>query len=185
MTASGPDRTIGGGVIWITGERGAGKSTAAAALAAQMRLRGVSPVVLDGDVIRSAVDPEGRLSHLPRRQVAEMHVRVARLIHAQGHLVVVATVSGFHDVQRGNRETIQPYVEIYLRTTRAEAVRRTADRPVSGGDAAQEVTFESPIAPDLTLDDTFDARRASDATWLCEQVLKRLAMKPPTAGAHT
>ena len=82
-----------GGVIWLYGLSGAGKTTLAQQAAWRLRAKGKQVVVLDGDELRSglcrglAYTEEDRLENV--RRAAEL----ARLLSVQGFLVLVALMT--------------------------------------------------------------------------------------------
>lgn len=111
-----------GRVIWITGLSGAGKSTLARALAARLP----HAVLLDGDDLRavlgatsSSFDRDGRLA------LAQTYARLCKLLADQGHTVIIATISLFHEIHAWNRENLPGYLEVFLDVP--EEVRRKRD----------------------------------------------------------
>lgn len=111
-----------GRVIWITGLSGAGKSTLARALAARLP----HAVLLDGDDLRavlgatsSGFDRDGRLA------LAQTYARLCKLLADQGHTVIIATISLFHEIHAWNRENLPGYLEVFLDVP--EEVRRKRD----------------------------------------------------------
>lgn len=111
-----------GRVIWITGLSGAGKSTLARALAACLP----HAVLLDGDELRavlgatsSGFDRDGRLA------LAQTYARLCKLLADQGHMVIIATISLFHEIHAWNRENLPGYLEVFLDVP--EEVRRKRD----------------------------------------------------------
>ena len=89
-----------GRVIWITGLSGSGKTTLAKAL--QKELPG--SILLDGDELREAL---GSANHgfdvESRKKLAKTYARLAGLLARQGFIVLVATISLFHDLHAWNR----------------------------------------------------------------------------------
>lgn len=80
-------------VIWMTGLPGAGKSTIAQALQAQLLSEGAKVVVLDGDVIRAGLCADLGFSDMDRIENVRRIAHVAKLFQQTGHVVVVATIS--------------------------------------------------------------------------------------------
>lgn len=144
-----------GRVFWITGLSGAGKSTLARALQARLP----QSILLDGDELRavlgatsSGFDRESRL------RLAATYARFCKLLAEQGHTVIMATISLFHEIHAWNRENLPGYREIFLDVP--EDVRRRRDpkglyaaaqagvvRRMAGG----ETPVDLPQAPHLVL----------------------------------
>lgn len=144
-----------GRVIWITGLSGAGKTTLARALGARLP----HAVLLDGDDLRavlgatsSGFDRAGRLA------LAQTYARLCKLLADQGHTVVIATISLFHEIHAWNRENLPGYLEVFLDVP--EDVRRQRDpkglyAAAQAGNvrhmAGAETTVDFPQAPHITL----------------------------------
>lgn len=115
-------------VIWITGLSGAGKSTLARELVARLRSDGHSVVMLDGDELRGVFGAtatnaqnhgrEGRLA------LAMQYAGLCKIIAAQGHIVVIATISLFREVHAWNRTHLPGYFEVHLKVPLEELRRR-------------------------------------------------------------
>lgn len=104
-----------GKVVWITGYSGVGKSTIARRVQRVLGLRGREAVLLDGDEVRAAVaDPGCGHDRVGRIANAYRIARLARLLASQGALVIVATMSLYHEVHEWNREHLPGYLEVLL-----------------------------------------------------------------------
>jgi cytidine diphosphoramidate kinase len=150
--------TTAGGVVWITGLSGAGKTTVAGLVADRLRAGGRPPVLLDGDRVRAVLGPLGfdlPLGYdLPsRRALAAGYGRLAGELAGQGHLVLCATVSMFHAVHAWNRAHLPNYLEVWLRVP-LEHLRRRDTRGVYAGGSAVGAGIEPqlPTAADLVID---------------------------------
>ncbi len=82
-----------GGVFWMTGLPGAGKSTLACAAERLLFDRGVDVVVLDGDTLRSRLNKDLGFSDEDRTENVRRTAAVARLMADQGLVVLVALIS--------------------------------------------------------------------------------------------
>ena len=110
-------------VFWITGLSGAGKSTIGFNYYQRLLSRGVSAVFLDGDELRLIMGGEG-YDMETRKNLAFRYSRLCKLLSDQNINVVIATISMFHDVQNWNRLNIDNYVEIYIKVSLDELVKR-------------------------------------------------------------
>lgn len=100
-----------GRVIWITGLSGAGKTTLAKALQPQIP----GSILLDGDELREALgSSRGGFDRESRLELARVYSRLAGLLARQGHTVIVATISLFHELHAQNRAMLPGYIEIFL-----------------------------------------------------------------------
>ena len=149
------------GVLWLTGERGAGKSTLARWLASRADRSGARVEILDDDTV-GPLFPVGTTA-------AEQDLRVRRLawlasrLEAHGAAVIVAVDSPEEDARRYARSVASELVEIHLHAApNALAARREAR-----GDTA----FEAPVQPELRLDTgrlSLDEAGAEVIAWLQE-----------------
>lgn len=152
-----------GATIWLTGLSGAGKSTIAEALAAELTERGHRTQILDGDELRTNLSAglgfsrEDRTTHVTRVGfVAEMLAR-----HGVISLVpVIAPYADARDAVRKHHELHgTPYHEVYVATSLRECRRRDV-KGLYAKAATGELTgmtgiddpYEPPQHPDLTID---------------------------------
>ncbi|MGA4837589.1 adenylyl-sulfate kinase [Streptomyces sp. G45] len=175
-----------GGVVWITGLAGSGKSTVAQLL--RHRLEDRSPVLLDGDRLRGVLPYRPGHSAGERRRLALFYARLACELATQGHLVLCATVSLFHEVHAWNRAHAPGYVEVWLRVPLDELRLRGA-RPHlygpadgRGGDAdtvGVGIPAEFPVRPDLAIDNYGDVTPVVAA----DRIAALLAVRAPRPSA--
>ena len=106
-------------VIWITGLSGAGKTTVAKELNLRLQERGLQPVLLDGDVLRSLFKNTEVISETYNREarlkLALKYAHMCKILSAQGFTVVIATVSMFREVYTWNRANFPNYFETNLK----------------------------------------------------------------------
>lgn len=113
-----------GSVIWITGLSGAGKTTLAEKVASELRNDGWPVVLLDGDVLREAMDIETLHNSDERLAVANKYAKICQMLASQGLVVVIATISLFSEIHTWNRKNLPKYIEIFLKVPMFELIRR-------------------------------------------------------------
>lgn len=79
-------------IIWITGARGAGKTT----LAKQMQKEMPRAILLDGDDMRASISTELGFSDKDRMTNNVRIARLARVLASQGMPVIVSTICPPH-----------------------------------------------------------------------------------------
>lgn len=75
-------------IIWITGERGAGKTT----LAKQLKGEMPNAIILDGDEMRESISTELGWDKADRIKHNLRVARLAKKLEAQGFPIIVATI---------------------------------------------------------------------------------------------
>ena len=130
------------GVMWLTGERGAGKTALARWLFAHADRAGARVAILDDDTVGSLFPAGGSR--------AEQELRVRRLawlasrLEAHGAAVIVAVDASEEDARRFARTVASDFVEIHLHAA--------PDVLASRGGARDLVAFEAPVQSELQLD---------------------------------
>lgn len=136
----------GGGVIWITGISGTGKTTVATLLAERLRQLGRPVAHLDGDAIRRSLPMHG-YSRDERLALAFHYSGLATILSSQGLTVIVSTISLFAEVHRRNREHFPCYLEVLLSAPREVLLQRDAAGLYSGHQRDPVISID--IAPEL------------------------------------
>ncbi len=103
-------------VIFFTGLSGAGKTTIAKALVAELEKRQFIPVLLDGDEVRTAIQLTA-FDEATRKQHNRSVGALAALLEKQGHIVVVALIAPYLEVRKEIRNNCQRFFEVYVCTS--------------------------------------------------------------------
>jgi len=114
-----PDEQPTGVTVFLTGLSGAGKSTVADALVAQLAAEGRSVTVLDGDVVRTHLSSELSFS----REHRDLNIRrigwVAGEVVKHGGTVVVAAIAPYEAAREEARALVEKqgrFVLVHLAT---------------------------------------------------------------------
>lgn len=111
-----------GGLIWITGLSGSGKTTIAKELVKYYQNKAI---LIDGDEIRKVLDlSSSRYDYEGRKHVAFTYARLCNLLSNQGFLVICATISMYDEVRQWNKDNNKYYCEIFLDIDEAERKKR-------------------------------------------------------------
>ncbi len=143
---------MSGVVAWFTGLPSSGKSTLAAEVAGELRLRGIIAVMLDSDEVRKALVPSPGYDDDSRAALYATLARLAMLLARQGHVVLVPATA-HRRVFRADARAIAPqFLEIFVDTPLEECRRRDAKGLYAAGDAQVPgvgVAYEPPLAPEI------------------------------------
>lgn len=150
----------GGGILWLTGLSGAGKSTIARLAQEQLFARGCQVFVLDGDNIRHGLSRDLGFSASDRHENLRRVAEVAALFANAGMIVITAFISPYEKdrelaraVAKGDAHIV--YVRASLKICEKRDVKglyrkaRTGKIPQFTGISAP---YEEPKNADLVLD---------------------------------
>lgn len=139
------------GIIWLTGNTGAGKTSIAYLLKERM-----NAVVLDGDELRASISTDLGFSPEDRDEHNMRVARLAKVLNAQGFNVVVSVIAPFQATRDKITEIINPYW-IYIK----------------GGETREDAPYEVPKNPDITIDPSEESLLAS-----LEKIIKEVGKLP-------
>ena len=173
-----------GAVVWLTGLSGAGKSTVAQALEAELFARGMHTYVLDGDNIRHGLNsnlgfsPEDRVENI--RRVSE----VAKLMADAGTVAITAFISPYKIDRRrareialeGKAEFIEVFVDAPLRVCEERDPKQLYKKARAGeirNFTGIDAPYEPPEDPEITVH-TDEQSVEESVSVILEQLLPRL-----------
>ena len=145
-----------GGIVWITGLPGAGKSTLARRVVDRIRRASIGCVLLDGDDVRSALQlPAGR-GATERDGFYAALAALAALLADQGLTAVVAATANREVYRERARSLTRRYVEVHVATPAAECERRDSKGLYAAARAGRatgvpgvDAPYEVPSHPDV------------------------------------
>jgi adenylyl-sulfate kinase len=150
----------GGLTLWFTGLSGAGKSTIADIVEAELRGRGLRVETLDGDVVRTNLSKGLGFSKEDRDTNIRRIAFVADLLSRNGVVAITAAISPYREIRDEARATMGArFVEIFVKASVDECARRDVkglyEKAFRG--EIKEFTgvsdpYEPPLDPELTVD---------------------------------
>jgi adenylyl-sulfate kinase len=162
-----------GFTLWFTGLSGAGKSTIADLVIAELERRGRLTEPLDGDVVRTHLSKGLGFSKADRDTNIERIGWVAGRITRHGGVAVVSAISPYRETRalaRAMVEPFGPFVEIHVHASVEECARRDVKGLYAKAFAGEIAEFtgvsdpyEAPEDPDLMLDTEQEDPAASAA----------------------
>ncbi|MFK0299356.1 adenylyl-sulfate kinase [Brevundimonas sp. NPDC090276] len=162
-----------GGVVWLTGLSGAGKSTVAQALQQSLHGRGCRTVLLDGDNLRHGLNRDLGFSDADRAENVRRTGEAARLFAEAGVIAICALISP----RQADRDAVRAlfdgdgFVEVFVEAS-LESCRARDPKGLYARASAGVITdftgiaapYETPTAPDLMVaTEQLSPSRAADA----------------------
>jgi adenylylsulfate kinase len=151
-----------GFTLWFTGLSGAGKTTIAEFVGAELERRGLAVEYLDGDVVRTHLSKGLGFSKQDRDTNIERIGWVASRLTRHGAAVLVSAISPYEETRRRARDMVEehgPFVEVFVAASVEECARRDVkglyEKAFSG--EIKEFTgvsdpYEEPSSPELRID---------------------------------
>src|SRR5437588_10587527 len=151
-----------GFTLWFTGLSGAGKSTIAELVGAELEKNEHKVEYLDGDIVRTHLSKGLGFSKEDRDTNVERIGWVASRLTRHGAAVVVSAISPYAEARQKARELVEefgPFIEIHVATPVEECERRDVKGLYARARAGEipEVTgisdpYEEPESPELRLE---------------------------------
>jgi ATP sulfurylase/adenylyl-sulfate kinase len=153
-----------GFVVWFTGLSGAGKSTIAGELRAELTRRGRHVELLDGDEIRTHLSKGLGFSKEDRDTNIRRIGYVARVVARSGGVAITAAISPYRDVRDEVRKETPGFVEVFVRCPLDTLVERDTKglyRKALAGEIANFTgvndPYEEPLEPEVVCDTSVEA----------------------------
>jgi len=145
--------------VWFTGLSGAGKSTIAEILVAELRRRGRYVELLDGDEVREHLSKGLGFSKEDRDTNIRRIGFVASLLARNGVVAVTAAISPYRSLRDEVRGWIDNFVEVHVATSLEDCEARDVKGLYAKARAGEipEFTgvsdpYEAPFAPEIRIE---------------------------------
>lgn len=151
-----------GGVIWLTGLSGAGKSTIARALEHELLTSGILAAVIDGDQLRTGLSSDLDFSESGRRENIRRATELAGAMAGAGVVVIAALISPLRDDRMRCATRLQQlgisFLEVFIsapldvcETRDPKGLYRKARLGQIGKFTGIDSPYEPPLTPDLEI----------------------------------
>jgi adenylylsulfate kinase len=145
--------------VWFTGLSGAGKSTIAELVIAELRRRGRRVELLDGDEVREHLSKGLGFSKEDRDTNIRRIGFVASLLARNGVVAVTAAISPYRSIRDEMRGRIENFVEVHVATPLADCEARDVKGLYARARAGEipEFTgvsdpYEEPLHPEIRVE---------------------------------
>lgn len=173
-----------GCTLWFTGLSGSGKSTLSQLVASRLRALGARVEVLDGDITRTLLCQGLGFSREDREENIRRIGFVCELLSRNGVIAIAAAISPYRSSRDELRKRIPNFIEIHMNCPVEVLIERDVKglyKKALAGEIKQFTgisdPYESPIAPELTIDSSSESIEASVAKIL--RHLEQLNIIPP------
>jgi adenylyl-sulfate kinase len=144
--------------LWLTGLSGAGKTTIARALEAELQARSLRVERLDGDVVRDGLTRDLGFSKEDRNKNIERVTFVAKLLSRNGVGVIASFISPYREARDKARRETTNFVEVFVDAPLATCAARDVKGMYAKAFAGQIKDFtgvndpyETPDAPEIVV----------------------------------
>lgn len=178
-----------GFTVWLTGLSGAGKTTVAAAVEAELLRRGLRVERLDGDTVRQGLTRDLGFSKADRDKNIERVTFVAKLLSRNGVAVLCAFISPYREARALARRETTNFIEVYVAAPLAACAARDTKGLYAKAFAGEIPDFtgvndpyEAPETPELVLHTDRETPAESAARLLT--YLEERGLIPALAAKH-
>lgn len=155
---------MSGFVVWFTGLSGAGKTTVANIVEAELEQKGYVVDHLDGDIVRTHLSKGLGYTKEDRDENIHRIGWVASRVARAGAAVIVSAISPYEEARRHARSLVEPhapFIEVYVATPLEECARRDPKglyRAAFAGEiddfTGVSAPYETPSGPEVVIDTT-------------------------------
>jgi len=159
-----------GFTLWMTGLSGAGKTTIAKIVEAELKRRGVKVERLDGDVVRQSLTRDLGFSKEDRDKNIERVMFVAKLLSRNGIGVIASFISPYRAVRDMVRRETTNFIEVFVNAPLEVCIERDVKGMYQKALAGEIPNFtgisdpyEPPLNPEIILNTHLETPEESAA----------------------
>ncbi len=147
-----------GFAVWITGLPASGKSSVTAALAADLRSRGIEFEVLESDVLRRILTPVPRYDEAERNFFYGAMAWIGRILVSHGVAVIFDATANRRAYRDRARGEIPRFLEVFVDCPASvceardpKGIYRRAREGTAPNVPGIQAAYEPPLSPDLVV----------------------------------
>ena len=161
--------------MWLIGPSASGKTTVSKILFEKIKKK-FNLVVVDGDQVRELYENNLGYDKISRSKNTIRYVNLVKWLNQFNISSIVAVISPFENDRKKCRNQIDNYIEIYLKSSREERIKRDKKKlylPAIKGERKNvvdvDIQFETPINCDFIID-----TENKEPTVIADEILKKL-----------
>ena len=161
--------------MWLIGPSASGKTTISKILFEKIKKK-FNLVVVDGDQVRELYENNLGYDKISRSKNTIRYVNLVKWLNQFNISSIVAVISPFENDRKKCRNQIDNYIEIYLKSSREERIKRDKKKlylPAIKGERKNvvdvDIQFETPINCDFIID-----TENKEPTVIADEILKKL-----------
>ncbi len=161
--------------MWLIGPSASGKTTVSKILFEKIKKK-FNLVIVDGDQVRELYENNLGYDKISRSKNTIRYVNLVKWLNQFNISSIVAVISPFENDRKKCRKQIDNYIEIYLKSSREERIKRDKKKlylPAINGEKKNvvdvDIPFETPINCELIIDS-----ENKEPTVIVDEILKKL-----------
>ena len=161
--------------MWLIGPSASGKTTVSKILFEKIKKK-INLVIVDGDQVRELYENNLGYDKISRSKNTIRYVNLVKWLNQFNISSIVAVISPFENDRKKCRKQIDNYIEIYLKSSREERIKRDKKKlylPAINGEKKNvvdvDIPFERPINCELIIDS-----ENKEPTVIANEILKKL-----------
>ncbi|OUW23202.1 MAG: hypothetical protein CBD34_03770 [Rickettsiales bacterium TMED174] len=161
--------------MWLIGPSASGKTTVSKILFEKIKKK-FNLVIVDGDQVRELYENNLGYDKISRSKNTIRYVNLVKWLNQFNISSIVAVISPFENDRKKCRKQIDNYIEIYLKSSREERIKRDKKKlylPAINGEKKNvvdvDIPFETPINCELIIDS-----ENKEPTVIADEILKKL-----------
>ncbi len=161
--------------IWLIGPSASGKTTISKILYPLLKKK-FNLVIVDGDQVRDLYENNLGYDKISRSKNTLRYINLVKWLNQFDISSIVAVISPFEKDRQLCRNQIENYIEIYLKSSREERIKRDKKKlyaPAIKGEKKNVVDVDIPFEKPINCEHTIETENKEPAA-VAEEILKKI-----------